>query len=402
MTAAPSLAVPKLDSLALEGKRVLVRVDFNCPQDDAGAISDDTRIRAALPTIRELLAKSARPILLSHLGRPKGKVVESMRLAPMGARLQELLGSPVVILKESTGPAVVAAITAGPKGSVILLENVRFHAGDEKGDPALAAQWAALGDVFVNDAFGAAHRDHASVCGIARLLPSAAGRLMEKEIAAFGRVLDHPERPLVAILGGAKVSDKLPVVDHLLDKVDALLVGGGMAYTFLAAQGRGVGKSLVQKDQLDAVRAALKKAEARQVEILLPDDHVCAEAFDENAKPIEVGADIPDGLMGLDIGPKSRERYSGRILSAKTVVWNGPMGVFEWPAFRAGTEAVGRAVAACPGYTVVGGGDSVAAVELLGLGPSIRHISTGGGASLELLETGTLPGIQALQRQPGA
>jgi len=402
MTAAPSLAVPKLDSLALEGKRVLVRVDFNCPQDDAGAISDDTRIRAALPTIRELLAKSARPIILSHLGRPKGKVVESMRLAPMGARLQELLGSPVVILKESTGPAVVAAIAAGAKGSVILLENVRFHAGDEKGDPALAAQWAALGDVFVNDAFGAAHRDHASVCGIARLLPSAAGRLMEKEIAAFGRVLDHPERPLVAILGGAKVSDKLPVVDHLLDKVDALLVGGGMAYTFLAAQGRGVGKSLVQKDQLDAVRAALKKAEARQVEILLPDDHVCAEAFDENAKPIEVGADIPDGLMGLDIGPKSRERYSGRILSAKTVVWNGPMGVFEWPAFRAGTEAVGRAVAACPGYTVVGGGDSVAAVELLGLGPSIRHISTGGGASLELLETGTLPGIQALQRQPGA
>jgi len=402
MTAAPSLAVPNLDSLALEGKRVLVRVDFNCPQDDAGAISDDTRIRAALPTIRELLAKSARPIILSHLGRPKGKVVESMRLAPMGARLQELLGSPVVILKESTGPAVVAAIAAGAKGSVILLENVRFHAGDEKGDPALAAQWAALGDVFVNDAFGAAHRDHASVCGIARLLPSAAGRLMEKEIAAFGRVLDHPERPLVAILGGAKVSDKLPVVDHLLDKVDALLVGGGMAYTFLAAQGRGVGKSLVQKDQLDAVRAALKKAEARQVEILLPDDHVCAEAFDENAKPIEVGADIPDGLMGLDIGPKSRERYSGRILSAKTVVWNGPMGVFEWPAFRAGTEAVGRAVAACPGYTVVGGGDSVAAVELLGLGPSIRHISTGGGASLELLETGTLPGIQALQRQPGA
>jgi len=402
MTAAPSLAVPNLDSLALEGKRVLVRVDFNCPQDDAGAISDDTRIRAALPTIRELLAKSARPILLSHLGRPKGKVVESMRLAPMGARLQELLGSPVVILKESTGPAVVAAITAGPKGSVILLENVRFHDGDEKGDPALAAQWAALGDVFVNDAFGAAHRDHASVCGIARLLPSAAGRLMEKELAAFGRVLDHPERPLVAILGGAKVSDKLPVVGHLLDKVDALLVGGGMAYTFLAAQGRGVGKSLVQKDQLDAVRAALKKAEARQVEILLPVDHVCAEAFDENAKPIEVGADIPDGLMGLDIGPKSRELYSGRILSAKTVVWNGPMGVFEWPAFRAGTEAVGRAVAACPGYTVVGGGDSVAAVELLGLGPSIRHISTGGGASLELLETGTLPGIQALQRQPGA
>lgn len=402
MAAAPSLAVPNIDSLPLAGKRVLVRVDFNCPQDEAGKITEDTRIRAALPTIRELLSKGAKPILLSHLGRPKGKVVESMRLAPMGARLQELLGSPVVILKESTGPAVVAAIAAAPKDSVILLENVRFHDGDEKGDAALAAQWAQLGDLFVNDAFGAAHRDHASVCGIARILPSAAGRLMEKEIAAFGRVLEKPERPLVAILGGAKVSDKLQVVDHLLDKVDALLVGGGMAYTFLAAQGRAVGKSLVQKDQLDAVRAAMKKAEAKKVEILLPDDHVCAEAFDENAKPIEVGAEIPDGLMGLDIGPKSRERYSGRILSAKTVVWNGPMGVFEWPAFRAGTEAVGRAVAACPGYTVVGGGDSVAAVEMLKLGPSIRHISTGGGASLELLETGTLPGIQALQRKAGA
>ncbi len=400
MAAAPSLAVPNLDSLALAGKRVLVRVDFNCPQDEAGLISDDTRIRAALPTIRELLAKSARPILLSHLGRPKGKVVESMRLAPMGARLQELLGSPVVILKESTGPAVVAAIAAAPKGSVVLLENVRFHDGDEKGDPALAAQLAQLGDCFVNDAFGAAHRDHASVCGIARLLPSAAGRLMEKEIAAFGRVLVEPERPLVAILGGAKVSDKLQVVDHLLDKVDALLVGGGMAYTFLAAQGGAVGKSLVQKDQLDAVRACVAKATARKVEILLPDDHVCAEAFDEHAKPIPTGAAIPDGLMGLDIGPKSRARYAARILSAKTVVWNGPMGVFEWPAFRAGTEAVGRAVADCTGYTVVGGGDSVAAVEMLGLTSRIRHISTGGGASLELLETGTLPGIQALQRPP--
>lgn len=399
MTSAPSLAVPNLDSIPLAGKRVLVRVDFNCPQDASGAITDDTRIRAALPTIRELLAKSARPILLSHLGRPKGKVVESMRLAPMGARLQELLGSPVVVLKESTGPAVAAAIAAAPKGSVVLLENVRFHDGDEKGDASLAAQWAALGDCFVNDAFGAAHRDHASVCGIARLLPSAAGRLMEKEIVAFGRVLENPERPLVAILGGAKVSDKLQVVDHLLDKVDALLVGGGMAYTFLAARGGAVGKSLVQTDQLDAVRACLAKAAARRVEILLPEDHVCAEAFDEGAKPIEVGAEIPDGLMGLDIGPKTRARYAARIQSARTVVWNGPMGVFEWPAFRAGTEAVGRAVAACPGYTVVGGGDSVAAVEMLALGSRIRHISTGGGASLELLETGTLPGIQALQKR---
>lgn len=397
MASAPSLTVPRLDDLALSGKRVLVRVDFNCPQDDTGKITDDTRIRAAVPTIREVLGKGGKPILLSHLGRPKGKVVESMRLAPMGARLQELLGSPVVILKESTGPAVVAAIASAPRGSVVLLENVRFHDGDEKGDSALAAQWAQLGDCFVNDAFGAAHRDHASVCGIARLLPSAAGRLMEKEIAAFGRVLEKPERPLVAILGGAKVSDKLQVVDHLLDKVDALLVGGGMAYTFLSARGGAIGKSLVQKDQLDAVRGCLAKAAARKVEILLPEDHVCAEAFDEGAKPIATGAEIPEGLMGLDIGPKTRERYAARIQSARTVVWNGPMGVFEWPAFRGGTEAVGRAVAACPGYTVVGGGDSVAAVEMLGLASRIRHISTGGGASLELLETGTLPGIQALQ-----
>ncbi len=397
MSNAPSLVVPRLDDLQLAGKRVLVRVDFNCPQDESGAITDDTRIRAAIPTIREVLEKGGQPILLSHLGRPKGKVVESMRLAPMGARLRELLGTPALILSESTGPNVVAAIAAAPRGTVLLLENVRFHAGDEKGDPALAAQWAELGDVFVNDAFGAAHRDHASVCGIARLLPSAAGRLMEAEIAAFGRVLTKPEKPFVAILGGAKVSDKLKVVDHLIEKVDALIVGGGMAYTFLAAQGRAVGKSLVQKDHLDAVRATLAKAAARKVEILLPEDHVCAEAFDEAAKAIPVGAEIPDGLMGLDIGAATRGKFAARIRSARTVVWNGPMGVFEWPAFRAGTEAVGRAVADCPGYTVVGGGDSVAAVEMLGIADRIGHISTGGGASLELLETGTLPGIQALQ-----
>lgn len=402
MTNAPSLVVPRLHDLKLSGKRALVRVDFNCPQDESGAITDDTRIREAMPTIREVLEKGGQPILLSHLGRPKGKVVESMRLAPMGERLRELLGTPVEILSESTGPNVAAAIAAAPRGTVLLLENVRFHAGDEKGDAALAAQFAELGDVFVNDAFGAAHRDHASVCGIARLLPSAAGRLMEAEIAAFGRVLTKPEKPFVAILGGAKVSDKLKVVDHLIEKVDAIIVGGGMAYTFLAAQGRAVGKSLVQKDHLDAVRAALAKAASRRVEVLLPDDHVCAEAFDESAKAIPVGAEIPDGLMGLDIGPKTRERYAARIRSARTVVWNGPMGVFEWPAFRAGTEAVGRAVADCPGYTVVGGGDSVAAVEMLGIASRIGHISTGGGASLELLETGTLPGIQALQERAAA
>ena len=387
----------RLDELELKGKRVLVRVDFNCPQDEKGDITDDTRIRAALPTILEVLKKGGKPVLLSHLGRPKGKVVEAMRLTPMGKRLGELLKTPVLKLDECVGPKVQEAIAKAPAGTTVLLENVRFHAGDEKGDAAFAKELAANGDVFVNDAFGAAHRDHASVCGVARELPSAAGRLMEKEIAAFSKVLDAPARPVVAILGGAKVSDKLQVVDNLLDKVDALLVGGGMAYTFLAAQGKKVGKSLVQQDQLENVKAALEKAKRKKIEILLPEDHVCAEAFVEDAKAIAVnGVDIPDGLMGLDIGPKTRASYAKKIAGAKTVVWNGPMGVFEWPAFRAGTEAVGKAVAECGGYTVIGGGDSVAAIEMLGLASKIKHISTGGGASLELLEGTLLPGIAVL------
>jgi phosphoglycerate kinase len=392
------LDAARLDDLKVEGRRVLVRVDFNCPQDDSGAITDDTRVRAALPTIKELLARGATPILMSHLGRPKGKVVESMRLEPMGARLQELLGTPVLRLKESTGAAVQQAIAAAPLGATILLENVRFHAGDEGGDTALAAEWAKLGDCFVNDAFGAAHRDHASVCGVARLLPSAAGRLMEKEIAAFSKVLDNPARPVVAILGGAKVADKLKVVDNLLDKVDALLVGGGMAYTFLAAQGVKVGDSLVQTEQLDAVKAALAKARNKGVAIHLPTDHLAAERFAADAAPFVCGPGIPDGRMGLDIGPATRESYAKVVAGAKTIVWTGPMGVFEWPAYAGGTEAVGRAVAACEGFTVVGGGDSVAAVEQFGLAAKIDHISTGGGASLELLEGVLLPGIAALKR----
>jgi phosphoglycerate kinase len=390
----------RIDDLQLKGKRVLVRVDFNCPQDEHGAITDDTRIRAALPTIQEVLKKGGKPILLSHLGRPKGKVVESLRLTPMGKRLGELLKSPVLKLDECIGAQVLDAIAKAPAGTTVLLENVRFHAGDEAGDAGFAKALAANGDVFVNDAFGAAHRDHASVCGVARELPSAAGRLMEKEIAAFSKVLERPEHPLVAILGGAKVSDKLDVVDSLIDRVDALLVGGGMAYTFLAAQGKKVGKSLVQQDQIANVRAALEKAKGKRVEVLLPEDHLCAEAFQEDAKAIAVGGvDIPDGLLGLDIGPKTRASFAKRIAGAKTVVWNGPMGVFEWPAFRGGTEAIGKAVAECAGYTVIGGGDSVAAIELLGLASKIKHISTGGGASLELLEGTLLPGIAVLARK---
>jgi phosphoglycerate kinase len=384
-----------LDALPLAQRRVLVRVDFNVPQDASGAITDDTRIRAALPTIREILRRGGRPILMSHLGRPKG-VDAKLRLDPVAARLAELLGAPVQKLEASTGPAVEAAC-ASAAGGVVLLENVRFNAGETKGDPALAALYAKLGDVFVNDAFGTSHRDESSVSGVARLLPSAAGLLLEDEIRAFQRVLERPERPLVAILGGAKISDKLAVIDNLLDKVDCLLVGGGMAYTFLKAQGREVGKSLCDDAHLATVSAALAKASARKVELCLPDDHVIAERLAADAPTRTVSGDIPAGWMALDIGPRTRALYAQRIHGAKTLVWNGPMGVFEMPAFRAGTEAVGRAVAECPGYTVVGGGDSVAAVELLGLASRIRHISTGGGASLELLEGKDLPGITALR-----
>jgi phosphoglycerate kinase len=391
--------VPRLDDLRLQGQRVLVRVDFNVPVDEARAITDDTRIRASLPTIAEIVAKGGKPILLSHFGRPKGKVVDSMRLTAAGKRLAELLKTPVRKLDESIGPAVAGAIAAAPPNTTLLLENVRFHPGEEKSDPALAAEFAKLGDLFVNDAFGSSHRDHASVCGIARLLPSAAGRLMEKEIAAFRKVLVDPAQPFIAILGGAKVSDKLKVVDHLLEKVNAILVGGGMAYTFLKARDHRVGKSLVQEDQIDLVLKALMKAERMGIPILLPEDHVCAAAFAESSPPIASGVDIADGLLGLDIGPKTAANYRKKILEAKTVVWNGPMGVFEWPAFRAGTEAVAHAVADCAGYTVVGGGDSVAAVEQAKLAPKIKHISTGGGASLELLEGSPLPGIEVLLRK---
>ncbi len=383
-----------LDSLEVRGKRVLVRVDFNVPLDDAGAITDDTRIRSALPTIQEILDRGGLPVLLSHLGRPKG-VDDRLRLDPVAKRLEELLGRPVTKLDESIGEAVEAAVRAAAPGSVVLLENVRFHPGETKGDEALAQAFARLGDEFVNDAFGTSHRDHASVCGVARLLPSAAGRLLEREIVAFRRVLEDPARPLVAVLGGAKVSDKLTVIENLLERVDSILVGGGMAYTFLAAQGIPVGRSLVQEDQIEAVRKNLERSRAGGAEILLPVDHVVAKEFAADAEPIETEV-IPEGTMGLDIGARTRERYAEVIAKAKTVVWNGPMGVFEWESFRAGTSAVGRAVAQTAGFSVVGGGDSVAAIELLGLGSAIDHISTGGGASLELLEGRLLPGIEVL------
>ncbi len=391
-----SHAVRGLEELDPAGKRVLCRVDFNVPFGDDGKITDDTRIRAALPTIERILTGGGRPVLMSHLGRPKGEVVANLRLSPVGMRLQELTGHPVRSLRESIGEEVEAAVAGAEPGTVTLLENVRFHAGETKGSPELAAAFARLGDVFVNDAFGTSHRDHASVCGVARLLPSFAGLLLERELAAFDRVLQDPARPLVAVLGGAKVSDKLPVIASLVERVDAILVGGGMAYTFLAAQGHSIGTSLVQHDQQDAVRANLARAEATGCRLLLPVDHVVGEAFAAETEARTVD-EIPAGWMGLDIGPRTRELYGATIQSGRTVVWNGPMGVFEWESFRAGTEAVGRAVCDCEGYTVVGGGDSVAAIELFGWADEIDHVSTGGGASLELLEGKALPGIEALR-----
>lgn len=391
-----TLKAPKLESLALEGQRVLVRVDFNVPLNEQGAIRDDTRIRAALPTLNHILEQGGRPICLCHFGRPKGEVVEALRVDLIATRLQELLGSPVLKLSESTGAAVAQAIEGAATGTTVLLENVRFHAGETRGDEELARAYAALGDCFVGEAFGACHRDHASVSGIPRFLPSAAGRLLEKEMDAFARVLDKPERPLLAILGGAKISDKLTVIDHLLERVDAILVGGGMAYTFLQARGIEVGVSLVEPAQLEVCRAAEAKAAERGVELLLPLDHVAADRFAADADTQVCGPDIPPGWMGLDIGPRTIELYVAAVAEARTVVWNGPMGVFEMEAFSAGTKAVGQALADCGGYTVVGGGDSVAAVGGLGLAERMSHISTGGGASLELLEGKALPGIEAL------
>jgi len=390
------LDAPRVGDLELADRRVLVRVDFNVPLSEGG-ITDDTRIRAALPTLRVLLEAGAKPVLLTHLGRPNGEVVEALRVDPVARRLEDLLGSPVVKCDESVGDGAAATIAAAPKGACVLLENVRFHAGETAGDPELSAAFAALGEVFVGDAFGAAHRDHCSVSGVARLLPSAAGLLLEAELSAFDRVLNEPERPFVAILGGAKISDKLTVIENLLEKVDSLLVGGGMAYTFLAARGVEVGKSLLEESKFDMVRACEARAAELGTELMLPCDHVVATEFvaDAEAELVESEA-IPSGRLALDIGPVTRSLFCERIRGAQTVVWNGPMGVFEWEAFAEGTRAVGEAVAGCHGYTVVGGGDSVAALGALGLKDAVSHVSTGGGASLELLEGKELPGVAAL------
>ncbi|UED75655.1 phosphoglycerate kinase [Brevibacillus sp. DP1.3A] len=380
----------------LAGKRVFCRVDFNVPMQD-GVITDDTRIRAAVPTIRFMMEAGAKVILASHFGRPKGQVVEEMRLTPVAAHLSSLLGKDVRKLEDCHGADVEAAVERMESGDVILLENVRFHAGEEKNDPELAKSFAALADLFVNDAFGTAHRAHASTAGIAEYIPAVAGLLMEKEIRFMGGALSNPEPPFTAIVGGAKVKDKIAVIENLLTKVDHLIIGGGMANTFLKAQGYGIGASLCEDDKLDLARTLMGQAKERGVQLLMPVDVVVADRFAADAEKQVVAIDaIPDGWMALDIGPKTVEQYHSVIVESKTVVWNGPMGVFEMDAFAGGTIGVAKAMAACSGTTIIGGGDSVAAVEKAGVAEQMTHISTGGGASLEFMEGKELPGVAVL------
>lgn len=379
------------------GKKVLVRVDYNVPMEN-GAITDDTRIRATIPTLRHLLANGAAVILASHLGRPKGAPVPEFSLAPAAKRLAELLGQEVAFASDCVGPVPEAMARDLKPGQVLLLENLRFHKEEEKNGPDFARSLAALADVLVNDAFGVSHRAHASVEGVTQYLPAVAGLLMEKEIDFLSRAVTSPAHPYVAIIGGAKVSDKIGVISNLLTKVDTLIIGGGMANTFIAAQGYATGKSLVEEDKLELAKSLLADAKARGVRLLLPGDVVVADRFaaDAAAKVVSIDA-IPEGWMALDIGPASSQTFAQALADAKLIVWNGPMGVFEMDAFAQGTEAVAKAVAASAATSIVGGGDSVAAIEKMGVQSKISHISTGGGASLEFLEGKVLPGIAAIR-----
>ena len=380
----------------LAGKRVLVRVDFNVPLDH-GAVADDTRIRAALPTIEELRRRGARLVLVSHLGRPKDREPE-LSLRPVADRLAELTSAKVTLAPAVIGDHVRALVDGLTAGNVLLLENVRYEPGETKNDPELAASLAALADVYVDDAFGAAHRAHASTEGIAHLVADrAAGLLLEREVRELSKVLDDPSRPLVAVLGGAKVSDKIAVIDRFLELADTLLIGGAMCFPFLAAQGHSIGSSLCAGDDVELARRTLSSDASRRAELRLPVDLVLGDRFGEDAEAIQLdGLDVPDGWMGLDIGPKTASMYGEVIASAGTVFWNGPMGAFELAPFAAGTRAVAEAVAAAPGTTVVGGGDSVSALRSFGLTDKVTHVSTGGGASLELIEGKQLPGVEVL------
>ncbi|OPX85444.1 MAG: Phosphoglycerate kinase [Pelotomaculum sp. PtaB.Bin104] len=383
--------------LDVSGKRVLVRVDFNVPVDESGQVSDDTRIRAALPTINYLLGQKAKVILASHLGRPKGKVNEKYRMDPVAKRLSELLGQPVTKVDDCVGELAQSAVDIMQSGDVVLLENVRFHPDEEKNNEDFARQLAALADIYVNDAFGTAHRAHASTEGVAKFLPAVAGFLMEDELNMLGKLLADPERPFVAIMGGAKVSDKIAVIANLFNKVDTLIIGGGMANTFLKAQGFETGTSLLEADKVEMARGLIEEAKKKGVNFFLPVDVVVAEAAEPGAARKTVPVDqIPAGWMALDIGPESVTRFTEVLQTARTVMWNGPMGVFEMEPFAAGTEAIASVLAGIDATTVVGGGDSVSAVKKAGVANKITHISTGGGASLEFLEGKQLPGVVAL------
>lgn len=386
-----------IKDIELKGKRVFCRVDFNVPMQD-GKISDDTRIKAALPTISYLTEQGAKVILASHLGRPKGQVVEELRLAPVAERLSELSGKDVQKAEEAYGETVQSIIDNMQNGEILLLENVRFYPGEEKNDQELAKSFAALADVYVNDAFGAAHRAHASTEGIAHHLPAVAGLLMEKELSVLGKALSNPERPFTAIIGGAKVKDKIGVIENLLEKVDHLIIGGGLGYTFIKAQGHEIGNSLLEEDKIELAKSFIESAKEKGVKLHLPIDAVITAEFSPDAETDNVDIDaIPNDKMALDIGPKTSELFADVIKSSKLVIWNGPMGVFEFDKFANGTRTVAQALAeANDTYSIVGGGDSAAAAEKFGLAEKMSHISTGGGASLEFMEGKELPGVLAL------
>lgn len=389
-----------IEDLAVNGKRVIVRVDFNVPQDENGNITDDKRIIGALPTIKYLVDNKAKTILVSHLGRPKNGPEEKFSMKPAADRLSQLIGKPVIIADDVIGPDAKSKAKSLKDGEILMLENVRFFKEEEKNDPAYAKELASFADIYINDAFGTAHRAHASTAGIADYLPSACGYLIQKELNVMGKALENPDRPFVAILGGAKVSDKIGVIENLLEKVDTLIIGGGMAYTFLKARGCSIGKSICEMDKVDMANELLEKAKAKGVKLLLPVDNLCGKEFRNDTEiRVSKSCEIDDDWQGLDIGPETIVIFTEAVKNAGTIVWNGPMGVFEFENFANGTRELAKAVSDSNAVTIIGGGDSAAAVEQMGFADKITHISTGGGASLEFLEGKTLPGIACLDEK---
>ncbi len=386
-----------IKDIDIQGKRLLIRVDFNVPLDEELNVVDDTRIKSALPTIQYALENNAAVILMSHLGRPKGKVVENLRLNPVKDRLGKLIGRPVLKVDDCIGENIKQKLSKIEPGFVALLENLRFHPEEEKNDPDFSKQLASLGDIYVNDAFGTAHRAHASTHGVAQYLPACSGFLLEKEITYLGKVLEKPEKPFVTILGGAKVSDKILVIENLIEKVDGLIIGGGMAYTFLKAQGKDIGNSKLEADKIDYAKELLEKIKAKGVKLALPIDNICAENLEPTTNTITIGDDIPDGYIAADVGPKTVDLFKDMLRDAKTILWNGPIGIFEMQQFASGTASLAGYIAKLDATKIIGGGDTASAIAQLMLEEKMSHVSTGGGASLEFLEGKELPGIACLQ-----